>query len=140
MSAEFPHLHTGGVAAQVDVPRLRPNRVSRLWQQLAPDVHALLSEIEGSFGQQLAPDAAHLNRAAQATALCRTFQDAWDQERMDLGTLWALDAMTDQLNLAPTLQCRAALETIYDHLRRLVELIYEELSCTDAVQSGPEQG
>ncbi|ULH17456.1 hypothetical protein MF271_20580 (plasmid) [Deinococcus sp. KNUC1210] len=128
MSAEAPPLNAADTAMQL-IPSLRPNRVSRLWQQLAPDVSALLSEIQSSFVEHQTQDAAQLNRAAQASVLCRAFQDAWDQERVDLDTLWALDAMTDHLNLAPTLQCRAALETIYDHLRRVVELIYEELSC-----------
>lgn len=103
-------------------------RSSVLWKQLATDVETLLEGVKTCVEQQGSTERWTLLARAQALELLRRLGQAWTQERVDLDALWALKALTGQLDLSATVACRAALEAVHDHLRRIVELTYEDMA------------
>ncbi|GGJ67127.1 hypothetical protein [Deinococcus aquiradiocola] len=106
------------------------NRVSLLWRDLAPDARAMLQTVRTCLDAQ--PEGWNGPEGkAHAGLLIDRLENAWDQERVDLDTLWAIRALTSDFDLAGTVTCRAALETIHGHLRRIVELTADELAIDD---------
>ncbi len=104
------------------------NRASTLWKALEPDALALLGILRAGLEAQGPTPAWTAGRLQEAEALVVRIQTAWEQERVDLDGLRALKEVTAHLDLANTVTCRAALEAVHGHLRRIVELTGDELA------------
>jgi len=104
------------------------NQVRVLWQELTPDAHALLQSIQNCFEVQAPTGTWTEERRMQAKRQTLRLLNSWNQQRIDLDSLWTLRTVTADLDLAGTLTCRAALEAIHGHFQRLVELTAEVLA------------
>lgn len=107
------------------------NRVSALWRDLAPDASTLLQTVHSCIQAQPEGWNGLQGGKQHARQLLIRLEEAWRQERVDLDTLWALKELTGGFDLSGTITCRAALETIHGHLRRIVELTADELAVDD---------
>ncbi|UBV44355.1 hypothetical protein LAJ19_14400 (plasmid) [Deinococcus taeanensis] len=107
------------------------NRARAQWQTLTPSALALFSELRACLSEQPPTSRWTLERRAQSLILTAGLERAWQQERVDLDALRALDALTAHLDLSATVTCRSALEGLQGLFRRVVEITYEELAPGD---------
>ncbi|PTA67543.1 hypothetical protein [Deinococcus arcticus] len=98
------------------------------WQALAPSVGGLLDELHGTFAAHDLTSTWTAGQRAQALHLVNQLRRAWQREHVALDDLAALDALTAGLNLPATVTCRARLEGVQGHFRRVAEATCEALA------------
>lgn len=107
------------------------NSARAQWQALTPSANGLLDDLRTTLADHPPTTQWSAERRREALALTEELRGAWQQERVALDALSALDALTPHLNLTGTVTCRAALEGLQNHFRRVVEATYEVLAAND---------